>query len=135
MQRLFQQSRYAQDSGAGAAELSLQGSDLVRTEAAYAAALGDPESLHDLLGADLAHARQGLEESGDLHLADDVVLLALLDDLVKGGAGVLESILDLGPLPASRGGLFERGCALFRGKGRKSHAYVTSDVDLSDTDR
>jgi hypothetical protein len=43
---------------------------------------------------------------------------------------VLESILDLGPLPASRGGLFERGCALFRGKGRKSHAYVTSDVDL-----
>jgi hypothetical protein len=48
---------------------------------------------------------------------------------------VLESILDLGPLPASRGGLFERGCALFRGKGRKSHAYVTSDVDLSDTDR
>ena len=65
----------------------------------------------------------------------DVVLLALLDDLVKGGAGVLESILDLGPLPASRGGLFERGCALFRGKGRKSHAYVTSDVELSDTDR
>ena len=58
-----------------------------------------------------------------------------LDDLVKGGAGVLESILDLGPLPASRGGLFERGCALFRGKGRKSHAYVTSDVELSDTDR
>ena len=38
-------------------------------------------------------------------------------------------------LPASRGGLFERGCALFRGKGRKSHAYVTSDVELSDTDR
>ncbi|GAA3730228.1 hypothetical protein GCM10023082_29900 [Streptomyces tremellae] len=48
---------------------------------------------------------------------------------------MLESILDLGPLPASRGGLFERGCALFRGKGRKSHAYVTSDVELSDTDR
>ncbi|AJE86835.1 hypothetical protein SLNWT_6459 [Streptomyces albus] len=48
---------------------------------------------------------------------------------------MLESILHLGPLPASRGGLFERGCALFRGKGRKSHAYVTSDVELSDTDR
>jgi hypothetical protein len=29
----------------------------------------------------------------------------------------------------------ERGCALFGGKGRKSHAYVTSDVELSDTDR
>jgi hypothetical protein len=122
-------------SGAGAAELALQGSDLVGPEATHAAALGDPESLHDLLGADLAHARQGLKKGGDLHLADDVVLLALLDDLVKGGAGVLESILDLGPLPASRGGLFERGCALFRGKGRKSHAYVTSDVELSDTDR
>ena len=98
-------------------------------------ALGDTQTLHDLLGADLAHARQGLEQGGDLHLADDVVLLTLLDDLVQGGAGVLESILDLGPLPASRGGLFERGCALFRGKGRKSHAYVTSDVELSDTDR
>ena len=119
----------------GAAELTLKRGDLVGTEAAHAAALGDAESLHDLLGADLAHARERLEEGGDLHLADDVVLLALLDDLVKGGAGVLESILDLGPLPASRGGLFERGCALFRGKGRKSHAYVTSDVELSDTDR
>jgi hypothetical protein len=43
---------------------------------------------------------------------------------------VLEPILDLGALPASRGGLLERGCALFRGKGRKSHAYVTSDVEL-----
>ena len=78
---------------------------------------------------------QGLEQGGDLHLADDVVLLALLDDLVERGAGVLEPVLDLGPLPASRGGLLERGCALFRGKGRKSHAYVTSDVELSDTDR
>ncbi|EPY93134.1 hypothetical protein K530_49640 [Streptomyces noursei CCRC 11814] len=48
---------------------------------------------------------------------------------------MLEPILDLGALPASRGGLFERGSALFRGKGRKSHAYVTSDVELSDTDR
>ncbi|GAA0381448.1 hypothetical protein GCM10010319_69840 [Streptomyces blastmyceticus] len=45
---------------------------------------------------------------------------------------MLEPILDLGALPASRGGLFERGCALFRGKGRKSHAYVTSDIELSD---
>jgi hypothetical protein len=135
MRRLFQQSRGAQDSGAGTAELTLQRGDLIRAETAHAAALGDPESLHDLLGADLAHARQGLQESGDLHLAYDVVLLALLDDLVERSTGVLESILDLGPLPASRGGLFERGCALFRGKGRKSHAYVTSDVELSDTDR
>ncbi|GAA3883027.1 hypothetical protein GCM10022227_45710 [Streptomyces sedi] len=43
---------------------------------------------------------------------------------------MLEPILDLGALPASRGGLLKRGCALFRGKGRKSHAYVTSGVEL-----
>ncbi|GAA3631464.1 hypothetical protein GCM10023079_22790 [Streptomyces chitinivorans] len=49
---------------------------------------------------------------------------------MERGAGVLQSVLDLGALPASRGGLLERGCALFRGKGRKSHAYVTSDVEL-----
>jgi hypothetical protein len=54
---------------------------------------------------------------------------------MQRGAGVLEPILDLGALPASRGGLLERGSALFRGKGRKSHAYVTSEVELSDTDR
>ncbi|GAA4665832.1 hypothetical protein GCM10023347_17860 [Streptomyces chumphonensis] len=43
---------------------------------------------------------------------------------------MLEPVLDLGALPASRGGLLKRGCALFRGKGRKSHAFVTSDVEL-----
>ncbi|GHF53098.1 hypothetical protein GCM10018790_33570 [Kitasatospora xanthocidica] len=35
---------------------------------------------------------------------------------------MLEPVLDLGALPASLGGLGERGGALFRGKGRKSHA-------------
>jgi hypothetical protein len=124
-----------ENSGSSAAELALQRRDLVGAKAPDTAALGDPESLHDLLGADLADARQGLQKGGDLHLADDVVLLALLDDLMEGSTGVLEPILDLGALPASRGGLLERGCALFRGKGRKSHAYVTSDVELSDTDR
>jgi len=124
-----------ENSGSSAAELALQRRDLVGAKSPDSAALGDTEPFHDLLGADLADARQGLQEGGDLHLADDVVLLALLDDLMEGSTGVLEPILDLGALPASRGGLLERGCALFRGKGRKSHAYVTSDVELSDTDR
>src|SRR4051794_9091258 len=122
-------------SGGRAAELAFQGGDLVRTETANPAALGDAEPLHDLLGAHLPDAGKGFEQRGDLHLADDVVLLALLDDIVQGCAGVLEPVLDLGTLPASRGGLFERGSALFRGKGRKGHAYVTSDVEQSDMDR
>ena len=62
-------------------------------------------------------------------------VLALLEHLGERGAGVLEPVLDLGPLPARRGGLLERGSALFGGEGRKSHAYVTSDVELSDTDQ
>ena len=56
-------------------------------------------------------------------------------DVVKRGTGVLQLVLHVGALPASIGSLGERGGALFRGKGRKSHAYVTSDVELSDTDR
>ena len=47
---------------------------------------------------------------------------------------MLEAVLDLGALPASRGGLLKGGCALFRGQRRKSHACHLG-VELSDTDR
>ena len=39
---------------------------------------GDAEPFHDLLGPDLADARQGFEQSGDLHLADHVIVVPSL---------------------------------------------------------
>ena len=41
-----------------AAEFTLESGPLVRTEAPHAAGLGDTEPFHDLLGANLADARQ-----------------------------------------------------------------------------
>ena len=54
--------------------------------------------------------------------------------LDQGGAGVLEPVLDLGPLPASGGGLLEGGLALFGGEGRKGHGPTSLGVDWSGTD-
>src|SRR5699024_10975187 len=48
----------------GEAEALQQGATLTVTEATEAAGLGDLELLHDLLGLDLAHLREGLEQSG-----------------------------------------------------------------------
>ena len=49
-----------------------------------------------------------LEQADDLHLADDLVALALGDDVGERALRVLEPVLDLGPLPAGGGGLLER---------------------------
>src|SRR5687767_10689756 len=56
----------------GATELALERRDLVGTQPADAAALGDAEPLHDLLGPHLADAGHRLQQGGDLHLADDL---------------------------------------------------------------
>ena len=69
----------------------------------------------------LPEARHGLEQVDDPHLADDVVRLALLEHLGDRGAGVLQAVLDLGPLPARRGGLLEGRLALFGGERGKCH--------------
>ena len=60
-------------------------------------------------GPDLADAGHRLEQVEDPHLADDLVGLALLEDVGERAAGVLEPVLDLGSLPAGGGGLLE-GC-------------------------
>src|SRR5690606_18608575 len=64
-----------------ATELALERGPLVRAEAAHAAGLGNGKPLHQLLGADLAHAGERFEQRRHLHLADDVVGLPILEHL------------------------------------------------------
>src|SRR5690242_8249193 len=99
-----------------AAESLDQGGDLVGPETPHAARLGDPDLLHDLLGADLADAGKGLEEGRHLHLADHLVLLPFLDHLTEGALRVLESVLDLGSRAASLSRLHQGGGTLLGGQ-------------------
>src|SRR3954467_10102928 len=66
--------------------------DLVRAQPAHPARLGDPDLLHDLAGAHLAHPGKGLEQRRDLDLADHLVALPLLDHLTQGALRVLEAV-------------------------------------------
>src|SRR5690606_11235286 len=111
---------------AAASELTLKRRDLVRAEATDPPVLGDADPLHDLAGTDLADARHRLEQRRDLHLADDVVLLAFLKHLGQSGAGVLQTVLDLSALAAGLRRLGQCGRTLFRGQGRERHGRFTS---------
>jgi hypothetical protein len=100
-------------------ELAFERRDLVGAQSADPAALRDADALHDLTGTYLPDPGHGLEEGGDLHLADHVVLLALLDDLGERGAGMLEPVLDLGTFAAGGSGLLQGSGALLGGERRK----------------
>src|SRR5690606_8802363 len=106
----------------GAAELALQGGALVGAQAPDSARLGDVEPLHDLLGADLADAGERLQQSRDLHLADDVVGLAVGEHLRQGDAAVLQAVLDFRALFSGLSGLLQGRGALLGCEGRKGHA-------------
>src|SRR5690606_13781339 len=110
----------------GCAEMSAkpldEGRGLVGAEAADTTCLGDPDLLHDRPSLHLTHAGQRLQQRDDLELADHVVRLAALDDLLQGALGVLEPVLHLGADPPGLRGLLERRCTLFWGQGWKCHA-------------
>ena len=80
-----------------------------------------PTSSMIWLGADPADAGHGLQQRGDLHLADDVVALAVGDDLGQGPLRVLQPVLDRSPLTPGDGGLLQRLCALLGGERGKGH--------------
>src|SRR6266487_646418 len=72
------------------AELRQQGVLLLGAEATDTARCGDVVLLHDLARTDLAHAGKALEDTGDLHLADGVVVF-----LVEDGRNLtLATVLD-----------------------------------------
>src|SRR5215467_1707645 len=105
------------------AEFLLERDPLVGTEPANAARLGDAQPLHDLLGANLTHAGHGLKQRRDLHLANDVICLTVLENLGQRRRSVLELVLDLSTLLAGLGGLLESSSPLVGGQWRKSHAW------------
>ena len=89
----------------GVLTLFLQGGALVGTQATHTARFGYAESLHDLPGTYLADPWDGLEQSGDFHLSDDVIALAILENLGQARRTVLEAVLDLGTLLPGSGRL------------------------------
>ena len=104
------------------AELVLERRALVCPQTTDTTGLGDAEPFHDLLGANLAYARHGLKQSRDLHLANDVIVGAFLDDVGEGGGSALEAILHLRAFFACSGCLLQGRRTLIRSEGRKSHS-------------
>src|SRR5262249_25446169 len=82
----------------------------------------DAEPLHDLARTYLADTRHGLKQRRDLHLANDVIVLALLEDRRQRGGSALEVVLDFGAVLACLGCLLQSGRALVGSEGRKSHS-------------
>src|SRR5512139_1269075 len=76
-------------------ELVEQPLALLGAEAADPAGVRDPDLLHRAAGLHLPDAREGLEDGDDLHLADDVVALGLVEQLPERGGAHLELLLEL----------------------------------------
>src|SRR5690349_12301437 len=97
---------------------------LAVTEATQPTRRCDLQPLHDLGGAHLADARHRLEQRGDLHLAEHVVRVGLLQHLGHADATALETLLQLSPDPARLGGLRQRSGTLFLGQLGKGHGLL-----------
>ena len=97
---------------------------LALAQTAQAAALGDLQFLHDLLGFGLAVARHGLDKRGNLHAADHGIVLHL-ENLRQGELAALQLVTNLGALDASRLRLFQSRLTLFRAELRNSHRVIS----------
>src|SRR4051794_17200994 len=97
---------------------------LAVAEAAQTTRRRDLQPLHDLGGAHLADSRHRLEQCGDLHLAEHVIRVGLLQHLRHADATALETLLQLSPDPARLGGLRQRSGTLFLGQLGKGHGLL-----------
>src|SRR5690606_761301 len=61
---------------------------------------------------------------GDLHLAEDLVLVGLLQHFGEGRTTALEPFLELGTSAAGGGGLLQRRSTLFLGELGKCHVFL-----------
>src|SRR3954463_11781129 len=111
----------ARSTARSAVEALDERGDLVGPETPHAPRLGDPDLLHDLPGADLAHSGQRLEQGGDLDLADHLVGLPLLDDVAERALRVLQPVLHFGACTAGGRSLLQGGGPLLGGQGRQCH--------------
>src|SRR5262245_28886186 len=91
---------------------------LLLAQAPDAPAVGDADLLHRPPGTDLAHARKRLEHGQDLHLADGIAALGLIEEIAQGQRPHLELLLQLGPGAACLGGLGQCCFALLRSQLR-----------------
>src|SRR5689334_11666180 len=73
---------------------------LAVAEAAQTTRRCDLQPLHDLSGPHLPDSRHRLEKRRDLHLAEHVVRVGLLQHLGHADATALETLLQLSPDPA-----------------------------------
>src|SRR5450631_470043 len=108
-------------AGSGLLEEGYQSGNLVVAQPSDPAGLSDADLPHDLAGPDAADARHRLQQRRDLHLADDVVVLAVRDHLGQQALGVLEAILNCCPLTTSDCRLCKSIGTLLRGELGKSH--------------
>jgi hypothetical protein len=76
------------------------------------------------LGTNLAHAGQGLKQSRNLHLAQDVVAVGLSENLREVGPTALEAFLELGPGTSGGGRLLQRSGPLLLGQLGKGHGLL-----------
>src|SRR5690606_28464784 len=107
-----------------AAELGEQRLALPFTEATQTTAGRDLEALHRLLRTYLAHARQSLQQSRDLHLAEHLVLVGLLQHISEGRTAALEPLLELRAGATGGGGLPPPRSTLFLGELGKCHVSL-----------
>src|SRR5271156_6981835 len=85
-------------------------------------AVTDADGLHQAARLDLAQTRQGFQNGDPLHLSDRLVGVRLLEEVRQGQVAHLELVLDLGPLTANPGSLFEcSGALLWSECGRLRH--------------
>src|SRR5207248_11149084 len=99
-----------------------QGLSLLSAEAAHAPGLADSDLLHQAASPHLADARKGLEQRDNLHLADHLIAVGLLEQLLETGGAHLQLLPQLSAAAASGGGFVERGLTLVgRQRGREGH--------------
>src|SRR5699024_6258565 len=95
--------------------------DLLRTQPAYPAGLGDADLGHHLACSDLLHTCQRLQQRKHLALAVGLVLLTFGDHLGQLAARIFQTVLHLLPGRSGLRGLLERLGAFLRSQWWKSH--------------
>jgi hypothetical protein len=105
------------------AQLFQQFAALLVPQPLDASRVADADLVHDATSLDLPETRQALEYGKHLHLAYDLIGLALVKKVLQRDRAHFETVLELSALPASSSRLLEGCLALICGKsGRQRHA-------------
>src|SRR3954470_4917819 len=111
-------------------ELLQQGLALTIPQPAQAAGRSDLEFGHDLLRLDLTDLGQCLQKRRNLHLAQDLVGLGVLEHLPEVGAAALEPVFEFSSCSTCGSSLLQRCRALFVGQLGKGHGFLRLSPSL-----